>query len=350
MADAPNSSRPCPAPPRPPSPRPPPASSRSTDGRRAAERARLVRGPDRDRRGVPRRRRGADGDAAGRAQRAGRARRARPLDRRGAARAPRPGRGRGRPAAAAPAAGALALAVGRGEDGPLAAFGIVAAAGPAWTQRRRRADRRAASGSPSCCRMRSRAGRRWTPAGGLIGLAVADPRRRGLVIPAATVERAVAALAAKGYVGRGYLGLALQPLRRGGRRADRGRGRRGRAGGGGGLCRRRHRHYMGGRGAGLDARARPPARAGRGRAGRAVGVTRGGSPLELAVTVGERRPERGGRRGRYGDGMWQQRAARATGSGSTSPTSSCATRWPRRSRPTRLARRGGARRARPTWW
>ena len=35
------------------------------------------------------------------------------------------------------------------------------------------------------------------------------------MIPAATVERAVAALAAHGYVGRGYLGLALQPLRRG---------------------------------------------------------------------------------------------------------------------------------------
>ena len=53
-------------------------------------------------------------------------------------------------------------------------------------------------------------------AGGLIGLAVADPRRRGLVIPAATVDRAVAALARTGYVGRGYLGLALQPLRRAG--------------------------------------------------------------------------------------------------------------------------------------
>ena len=34
------------------------------------------------------------------------------------------------------------------------------------------------------------------------------------MIPAATVGRAVAALEAHGYVGRGYLGLALQPLRR----------------------------------------------------------------------------------------------------------------------------------------
>ena len=33
------------------------------------------------------------------------------------------------------------------------------------------------------------------------------------MIPAATVARAVAALAERGYVGRGYLGLALQPLR-----------------------------------------------------------------------------------------------------------------------------------------
>ena len=37
------------------------------------------------------------------------------------------------PEAAAPAVGAFAFAVGRGADGPLAAFGIVAAAGPAWT-------------------------------------------------------------------------------------------------------------------------------------------------------------------------------------------------------------------------
>ena len=37
------------------------------------------------------------------------------------------------PAAETPAAGALALAVGRGGDGPIAAFGIVAVAGPAWT-------------------------------------------------------------------------------------------------------------------------------------------------------------------------------------------------------------------------
>ena len=38
-----------------------------------------------------------------------------------------------RPAAATPAAGALVLAVGRGADGPLAAIGVIASAGPAWT-------------------------------------------------------------------------------------------------------------------------------------------------------------------------------------------------------------------------
>ena len=47
-----------------------------------------------------------------------------------------------------------------------------------------------ASGSPSRCRRRSRAAPRSTPKGGLLGLAVADPRRRALVIPAATVGRA----------------------------------------------------------------------------------------------------------------------------------------------------------------
>ncbi len=118
------------------------------------------------------------------------------------------------PAAATPGAGALALAVGRGGDGPLAAFGAVAASGPAWTS---------AAGGRIDSRLRLsfmlphaiEGGAAVDAEGALLGLVVADPRRRALVIPTATVARAAAALAAKGYVGRGYLGLALQPLRRG---------------------------------------------------------------------------------------------------------------------------------------
>jgi S1-C subfamily serine protease len=116
--------------------------------------------------------------------------------------------------AEAPAVGALAWVVGRGARGPLAGFGIVAESGPAWTS---------AGGGRIDVRVRVQlalppaieGGAAVDAEGRLLGLAVADPRRRTLVIPAATVARSVAALSERGYVGRGYLGLALQPLRGG---------------------------------------------------------------------------------------------------------------------------------------
>jgi S1-C subfamily serine protease len=200
-------------------------------------------------------------------------------------------------AAAAPAAGALALAVGRGEDGPLAAFGVVAAAGPAWTS---------AAGGRIDARIRLsfvlphplEGGAAIDAAGGLLGLAVADPRRRGLVIPAATVERAVAALAAKGYVGRGYLGLALQPLRRAGGgliavEVEEG----GPAAAAGFVVGDIVTTWEGAPLGSMRALARGLGPEAVGRAVR-VGVTRGGTPMELTVTVGERRPESSQRRGR----------------------------------------------------
>ncbi len=198
-------------------------------------------------------------------------------------------------AAATPAVGALALAVGRGEEGPIAAFGIVAAAGPAWTS---------AAGGRIDARLRLsfvlphalEGGAAVDATGGLLGIAVADPRRRGLVIPVATVGRAVATLAEKGYVGRGYLGLALQPLRRKG----------------GGLIAVEVSEdgpaaaagFVVGdivttwEGAPLGSMRELARRLGPEAVGRQarVGVTRGGSPLELAVSVGERRPEPGKRR------------------------------------------------------
>ena len=117
-------------------------------------------------------------------------------------------------AAERPAVGAFAWAVGRGADGPTAAFGAVSESGPAWTS---------SSGGRIDTRVRLQfllppaleGGAAIDASGRLLGLAVADPRRRALVIPAATVGRSVAQLAERGYVGRGYLGLALQPLRRG---------------------------------------------------------------------------------------------------------------------------------------
>lgn len=110
-----------------------------------------------------------------------------------------------------PAVGSLCLVVGRGPEGPLAALGLVAAAGPAWTS---------AAGGRIDAMIRLglmlphalEGGAVIDAEGGLVGLAVADPRRRTLVIPAATVARSLDTLATRGHVGRGYLGLALRPL------------------------------------------------------------------------------------------------------------------------------------------
>ncbi len=46
-----------------------------------------------------------------------------------------------------------------------------------------------------------------------IGMTVFGPRRRVLVIPGATIDRVAAQLAAHGRVPRGYLGVALQPVK-----------------------------------------------------------------------------------------------------------------------------------------
>jgi S1-C subfamily serine protease len=114
-------------------------------------------------------------------------------------------------AARVPAAGSLALAVGRGEGGPLAAFGMVSEAGPEWrSMRGGRIDARLVLGLRLSGRMEG--GAVVAPDGRLIGLAVSGPRRRALAIPASTIERAVAALGSKGYVARGYLGVSMHPL------------------------------------------------------------------------------------------------------------------------------------------
>ena len=50
-------------------------------------------------------------------------------------------------------------------------------------------------------------------AGHGVGMAVYGPRRRSLVIPAATIERVAPLLETHGRIPRGYLGLGLQPVR-----------------------------------------------------------------------------------------------------------------------------------------
>ena len=259
-----------------------------------AERARLVRGPDRHRRGMPRRRRGADG------RRCRTGARCRPS---WSGAIPRPtwrcSRAETGPVAAWPAAaaagasGAFALAVGRG--GRRAARGLRhrRGVGAGVDQRRRRADRRADPGCRSCCRTALEGGAAVDAAGGLVGLAVADPRRRGAGDPGRD-RRAGGRDAGGARLCRARLpraGAAAAAARR--RRADRGRGGRGRAGGGGGLLVGDIVTTWEGEALRLDARPRPPARAGRGRAdGAARGDPRRAARSRWRVTVGERRPER----------------------------------------------------------
>ena len=116
-----------------------------------------------------------------------------------------------------PVVGSLALVIGRGDQSPIASLGLVAEVGGAWrSMRGGRIDARIRLGLALTAR--AEGGAVIAPDGSLIGLAVTGPRGRALAIPAATVERAVAALLEKGYVARGFLGVELQSLRqRGGR-------------------------------------------------------------------------------------------------------------------------------------
>jgi S1-C subfamily serine protease len=109
------------------------------------------------------------------------------------------------------AAGMLALVVGAREGRPVASLGIVSYAGPQWRSMR---------GGLIDARIELSAGLRRSSEGGLavdpdgraFGMAAFGPRRRTLVIPFATIDRAAETLLAKGRVARGYVGLGLQPV------------------------------------------------------------------------------------------------------------------------------------------
>ena len=116
------------------------------------------------------------------------------------------------PSGGGPTAGALALVVAAQDGRPAASLGIVSYAGPQWRSMR---------GGLIDARIELSAGLRRSSEGGLaldadgraFGMAVFGPRRRTLVIPAATIDRVAATLVAKGRVARGYLGLGLQPVK-----------------------------------------------------------------------------------------------------------------------------------------
>jgi S1-C subfamily serine protease len=113
---------------------------------------------------------------------------------------------------ATPGTGALVVAVGARNGTTFAAAGIVAATGPAWRSMR---------GGEIDSRIELDVKLRRQAEGSLVldasglafGMAVFGPRRSVLVIPSSTIERVAKQIEAHGRVARGYLGLALQPVR-----------------------------------------------------------------------------------------------------------------------------------------
>ena len=192
--------------------------------------------------------------------------------------------------ATAASVGALALAVGAHGGSPLAALGTVARAGGPW---------RSLRGGDIDAHLELDLRPRFEAQGALVadmegrglGMLVMGPRRRALVIPSATLERVGAILERHGRVPRGYLGLGLQPVRTD---AQGGRGvmvMSVEPGGPGDSCGMRQGDviiaWSGEPVAGLRELLRA---LGPGSVGRAIvlGVRRGGQPLELTLTIGER--------------------------------------------------------------
>jgi S1-C subfamily serine protease len=113
--------------------------------------------------------------------------------------------------AALPAPGSLVVLAGRGEHSVLSALASVTEVGPAWrSMRGGEIDARITLGLRLSGRSEGSAV--VAPDGGLIGMAVTGAGRRTLAIPASTIARAVATLSDKGYVPRGWLGVSLHPL------------------------------------------------------------------------------------------------------------------------------------------
>lgn len=113
--------------------------------------------------------------------------------------------------AAAPRVGALALMVGAASAaGATARLAMVHEVGPEWHSQ-------AGGRIEALLRLDARiGGDEGGPvldrAGRLLGMSTAGPRRRTLVIPAATIDRVIDPLLAEGRIARGWLGVGLQPV------------------------------------------------------------------------------------------------------------------------------------------
>ena len=115
-------------------------------------------------------------------------------------------------AAAAPATGALAVVAGAREGAPSATLGVVSFVGPQWRSLRGGVIDARIELAATLARA-SEGGLALDASGQALGMAVFGPRRRTLVIPAATIDRVAEVLATKGRIARGYLGLGLQPVK-----------------------------------------------------------------------------------------------------------------------------------------
>jgi S1-C subfamily serine protease len=115
------------------------------------------------------------------------------------------------PVSTPPRVGTLALLVGADDAGaPTGRLAMVHATGPEWHSQ-------AGGRIDALLRLDVRLGTDeggpvLDSAGGLLGMSTAGPRRRALVIPAATIERVLDPLLAEGRIARGWLGVGLQPV------------------------------------------------------------------------------------------------------------------------------------------
>jgi S1-C subfamily serine protease len=114
-------------------------------------------------------------------------------------------------ASAAVLPGALVLAIGADQDAALAAFGMVTHAGPGWRSMRG-GEIDARIELDVRLRRHAEGGAVLNAAGEIVGMPVFGPRRRVLVIPAATIERVASQLQAHGRIAQGYIGLGLQTV------------------------------------------------------------------------------------------------------------------------------------------
>lgn len=114
------------------------------------------------------------------------------------------------PAPVTPRSGGLALVLGAAMDGsPTARLGLVHRVGPAWDSLHGGRIDQLINLDVRLSRQ-DEGGPVLDAAGGLLGMSTLGPRRRVLVIPAATVNRVLPPLLADGQVARGWLGLGLQ--------------------------------------------------------------------------------------------------------------------------------------------